>query len=1275
MRHYSSLSQGGATATWINQAGGDWSDGANWSGGAVPDSSDTVTINTKARETVTFSGGTSTIFALKVGNDVFSLSGGSLSILRSASFAHGFTQTGGSFSAHLVSILGAGILTGGSAEGSTVFSIKGTTAISNYALGGAAQIKNTKTINQTGNITIGDNTGVGAGIVNTAGAIYAIAGDVSVYGGATSASIVNAGTLAKTAGNNTSVINVSVTSTGTISVLAGGDLQFNGPSNTIKGVLTGAGEISFAGSGGTTLTLGNTTLGTLGLYNSATLSLVGGASILNGALSDQSNGNNLLSIGAGRLTLNGDAAFESMYGSANVSGTGSLVLNGATTAYGADFGGKIKVVNNGDFSVVGGGMVLGDASGGVVSFTNAATGTLEFTVDAGFGNGNNASSVINNAGLITKSGGDGVSNIGVVLNSQSGGTISSNSGSLQISDTLSNAGAISGAGQVDVTGSATLLAGTTLTVGQFGIYNAGSVTLATSLAYGGILTEMASFGTTTLALGGNTLTLNGSANFGGYYGTAAVAGTGVLVLNGATTVYSTDFGGQLNVTNTGNFSVVGSGFALGDSSGGVVAVTNAATGTMQFTTDAGVSNGNNASSSITNAGLLSKSGGYGTSVISVMLANQSGGTISVASGSMQAAGTMTNAGTITGAGQFDVTGSATLAGGTSLSVGQFGIYNAGQVTLATSLVFGGIFSDGASFNTTVLALGGNTLTLNGASSFEGYYGTDEISGTGSLVLNGDCTAFSADFGGQISVINIGDFSAAGSGLSLGDSSGGVVDFANSATGTLQFTTDNGLANGNNASSFIANAGLLSKSGGNGTSSIGVVLDNQSGGTVSVSSGSLQIAGTLNNAGAISGAGQLDVTGSATLAAGTSLTVGQFGIYNAGQVALATSLSYNGIFSDNSSFNNTVLNLGANTLTLSGTQDSFVGYDGSVVLSGTGTLVATNGATLSVANMVVGGAASFSNDGTVNQSGTVTIGDGSGQVADITNASGSTWTIANGYTINNGSASASGFTNAGLVTITAGNSQAIFATTFTNQAGGTIDVATGSLGDNYVLTNAGTITGNDFAINSNARAILAAGSQITTASFDMFSNSTLTLTGDQTYGGTFNDTSYGIAVNLGANTLQMTGTANFIGDYGNTLISGSGTLATSGTTNLSNVTLGGTADFINAGTLTAGGGLQLGDGSNNAATFVNTAAGIYDVVNDGAYVQHGSSLLSDFMNEGLFEKTAGTGTTVISSAFTNDGTITVTSGTLEFTAGSLVNNGTINGAVTTDNNGNVFITHQ
>src|SRR5262249_21988145 len=153
-------------------------------------------------------------------------------------------QTGGTLTAGgAVTITGTGTMTGGSSEGATAFSITGTIALANYTLGGGSILNNAHVTNETGQITVGDNTGVNAKINNQSGAAYNIAGDFGISRGAATATFVNAGTLAKTGGNGTSFVDTNFSGAGAIQV-GTGTLDFRGPNNTFSGAISGAGQFA-----------------------------------------------------------------------------------------------------------------------------------------------------------------------------------------------------------------------------------------------------------------------------------------------------------------------------------------------------------------------------------------------------------------------------------------------------------------------------------------------------------------------------------------------------------------------------------------------------------------------------------------------------------------------------------------------------------------------------------------------------------------------------------------------------------------------------------------------------------------------------------------------------------------------------------------------------------------------------------------------------------------------------------------------------------------------
>ena len=137
-------------------------------------------------------------------------------------------------------------------------------------------LTNSSTINQTAAITLGDGSGVNATITNSAGDTYSIGGDYGILQGAASAKLVNAGTFQKIAGNNTSIVSVSIADTGTISA-ASGTLQFDGPTNSFSGTFSGNGEVSIGGGGSDTLAAGmSITSASFGIFDNGTLVTLGG---------------------------------------------------------------------------------------------------------------------------------------------------------------------------------------------------------------------------------------------------------------------------------------------------------------------------------------------------------------------------------------------------------------------------------------------------------------------------------------------------------------------------------------------------------------------------------------------------------------------------------------------------------------------------------------------------------------------------------------------------------------------------------------------------------------------------------------------------------------------------------------------------------------------------------------------------------------------------------------------------------------------------------------
>jgi hypothetical protein len=123
---------------------------------------------------------------------------------------------------------------------------------------------------------------------------------------------------------------------------------------------------------------------------------------------------------------------------------------------------------------------------------------------------------------------------------------------------------------------------------------------------------------------------------------------------------------------------------------------------------------------------------------------------------------------------------------------------------------------------------------------------------------------------------------------------------------------------------------------------------------------------------------------------------------------------------------------------------------------------------------------------------------------------------------------------------------------------------------------------------------------------------------------------------------LAGNATFSGGT----VNGSHTLFTEATTSVSGLTIGGTVNWDNTRTVNqSGGNVTIGDSSGATAYMTNALGGIYDIA-DNSGIGLGTSTASSITNNGLFEKTGGTGPSVIAPKLGNFGTIAVTSGTLD-----------------------------
>jgi hypothetical protein len=451
------------TVKWNLDSDGDWSTAADWSTGKLPISSDDVSIDTTDLHTIIFSKMSATVHSLVVGNDDFTMTGGSLTISSVASFANqlslsggslrigsqgatvgSFAQSGGTLAgAGTVAITGTAALTGTdiySGTGTTVF--QGQTAINAILTPiGGRTIENKGTINCTGGFWQPDD----ATFKNDAGAVINFSVHYPYNNGINNAkgnnAFLNAGSLNVQNGSGSiTYIYVPLTNTGTVNVQSGElDLCGGGSSNANGFKVTAGATVVFStGFPGNTQTISPTFTMTGGTFSVAgKLSVLGGTldlsvvKIVNLGAQGLTIGSLLggkLELGAQNATVGSvtlQPGFEG-YGGV-IDGTGTLTITGATNFNaGGETGtgttllvGSAKVVSALGLS---GGRVLenrttltingGTLNGGTVK--NDAGATLRI-LDLSTPFGSTTTNTIVNAGTFAVNAGATGSSLGIAL--------------------------------------------------------------------------------------------------------------------------------------------------------------------------------------------------------------------------------------------------------------------------------------------------------------------------------------------------------------------------------------------------------------------------------------------------------------------------------------------------------------------------------------------------------------------------------------------------------------------------------------------------------------------------------------------------------------------------------------------------------------------------------------------------------------------------------------------------------------------------------------------
>jgi hypothetical protein len=543
----------------------------------------------------------------------------------------------------------------------------------------------------------------------------------------------------------------------------------------------------------------------------------------------------------GALTLTGTSTFA--WG---VSGAGTLALAGgsSTITRGANLSvaawsisgvGTSVSVNealtySGSFS---------EAAGATLSLSGVPGTPLTLTGSASFTGGTvNGARTLNTEGTTTVSGltiGGTVAWTNTKTVTQSGGDVTIGDATGDVAKLINNAGAT-----YDITDASDIYRGASA---QSSIHNYGTFAKTSTSGVSIIKVNFVDVGTVVCA-GGN-LQFDGAHN--SLSGTYIGPGMFDYGPDGVSTLANLDLTHSACSTNFGVVDVTG-----------LVTIANGSTiknlvgATWNFVGDFGLTLAAGSTfPSFTNLGAMAKTAGTGTSVVGIDVT--SSGTVAANTGTLAFHGPSNSfSGAFRGAGQVAFTGGdTTIAPGAVATVASLSETGAGtNVTMGENLTYARAFSAGSG---ATLNLTGGNLTLTGTDTFSGA----TISGSHILYAEGATAISGLTIGGTTIFDNTKSLTQSGGDVTVGDAGGDVAKLRNASTGTWDIADDSGIGLGSSALSNIANYGLFEKTGGTGTSAIAPSINN--GGTIEVSSGTLDIQGTVTGTGMdkVSGASALE----------------------------------------------------------------------------------------------------------------------------------------------------------------------------------------------------------------------------------------------------------------------------------------------------------------------------------------------------------------------------------------------------------------------------------
>lgn len=1057
-----------------------------------------------------------------------------------------------------------------------------------------------------------------------------------------------------------------------------------GPADTAN--VTGAGTYTVtlnvpATVAALTIGCGNTCGSTI------TLAVSGNALTVNGPLTVNFGGN--LNLSGSTVSLNGASNVLSggaiAHTGGTLTGTGALTISGSYTWGGGTLSGTgaTTVASSGSLSIGGPGYPVLDAraltNDGSITYS-PTTSYLSIQNGAVLTNNNlfqvvsdailysSSGGVINNAGSFTKSTASGLTDIYGEFNNT--GSVALSSGTVELSANGTHGGSFS------IGNGATLrLNGGTHSFGAgTAISGAGTLEIASGvMSVDSALTIDAAI----VSLAGGTLT--GAANrtitnqFVLHGGT--LSGTGTTTVAAATGVLTIPEDPGYPVID--GHTLINLGTATYSATGTYLALANGATLQNDFlfyiTGSAMIYAYGSGPNRLVNGGTLAKQG-VGTETIVYPVLESTGnvgvqeGTLTLNSGGSYSAQMLMSGGALVkfNGGTHSFLGGSTLggAGSAELATGTLTFDGPATISVALLRMTGGTLGGsanrtinnalewrsgtitGAPSTTTTVAATGSTLFPTGTGTGYGYPVLDAHT----LVLNGPTTYSSSYYlylsngaqltnGGAFTLTGDAPLSQSGSGNSIVNAPGGTIT-KSGGTGIATITPAV-----DNDGSIDAASGTLALAGG-GTSTTG---------SFSASTGALRFSGGTHALGAgttVIGDGQVEFTAGTVTIAGSYAVAGSTSI-SGGTAAFDAAASSASLTVSGGAMQ------GTGAFTVSG---AFVFSGGTLSGSGSTTVLAGGSALFpnNVSYATVDGRTLTLDADAVYSGGPYYLSIYNGGVLAING----TFDIQNDQWIYGGGTGPPRIDNAGTVTKTAGTGESVIFPVFNNN--GSLVVSIGSVSLNGGGTSSGAFAASSpGAIRFNGGThTLDASSAVSGNGTMRFSSATTTLSGTYALSGTgltlvdagthaFDAAASSPGFTISGGTLQGAGAFVVAGAFemsGGTLKGpGSTTVAATGSAlfpaNSTYAYLDGRTLTLDANATYSGAPYYLA--LYNDAVLANNAT--FDIQND-AVIYSGGTGTPRIDNAGTFQKSGGTGETIVYTAFNNAGSTSVTTGTLSFNGG-------------------------